>query len=95
MAPHATTNAQHDPQLAKVVDIQIMINELASTGEQWIIDAIVRAIGEASNDFKGAEVAQMISIYRLMDLDVEFDQGSAINAQQWLIKMFPSFGRSG
>lgn len=85
MTPHTSTNAQKDPQLAKLVDIQIMINELASTGEQWIIDTTERAIGDAFNDFKGAEIAQLLAIYRLMDLDVEFDQGPAIIAQHWLI----------
>ena len=85
MMPHTNTNAQNDPQLSKLVDIQIMINELASTGEDWIIGATEHAIGDASDDFKGAEVAQLLAIYRLMNLDMELDQGSAINAQQWLI----------
>jgi hypothetical protein len=85
MTPNTSTNAQNDPQLLKLVDVQIMINELASTGEEWIIGAAERAIGDTSNDFRGAEVTQLLAIYRLMNLDVEFNQGLATNAQQWLI----------
>lgn len=80
----STDRAQWPRRVAKLVDIQGMINQLASTGSEKLVDAIEHAIQDASKASQGASVEQRNAVRSLINLDLEFDQEAAANAQKQL-----------
>ncbi|KAL1798089.1 hypothetical protein ACET3X_002126 [Alternaria dauci] len=90
-----TSSVEVPAELGNIFNIQGIINQYGSTGKQWLLDQIERAVQDANKHSRGTETAQHIAIHRLMELDATFDQASATSAQVWLEDMFPDFAQNG
>ncbi|KAI4952335.1 hypothetical protein J4E91_002804 [Alternaria rosae] len=91
--PHA--RVEFPPEISQCVDLQSMANQYAVTGAPWLLDEMERAILGSEDDFKDAEIPQLIAIYHLLNLDHRFEDSDAKEAHRWLMDIFPNLTKTG
>jgi hypothetical protein len=75
---------EFNPIVGNLLNLQGMANLFASSGTEWLLDGIDRAIKDSDNDPKNATISQLIAIHRLMDVDVAFESADAKEAVFWM-----------
>ncbi|CAN9200058.1 unnamed protein product [Alternaria alternata] len=91
----STERAQLPRRAAQLVDVHSMVNQLASTGSEWLLDNIERASRDVCKDFKDADIEQRRAMRTLIDLDVDFNKEAAANTYNWLAETFHDLCQSG
>jgi hypothetical protein len=76
---------EFNPIVGNLLDLRRMANLFASSGAEWLVGGIDRALKNSDNDPKNANTSQLIAIHRLIDLDVAFELADAKEVELWMI----------
>jgi len=75
------------------LDVTAMINRFAVAAEEWMLDKVAKAIAKADGEPGTLSLPQVFAIYRLLDLNVTFEENDAQEAHIWMTVCFGSCAR--